>query len=743
MLCLCIALVAWLRRGISFGIALPLGLYGLVSFFWMAGQAFWRLGWLAFLQNHFLAEVQFYGLFVLGLLFLFLNEAFLQRDRWGRTGGVFGVAWIAGLIVLDVNLFRLPDVLWSGSGWFLPRQAVVAGGLVTGWATFMGAATYLSARAIRRVEPVNYRNPLSYWTLVLALIVTGDILFFLGFPTQGSALRVLGALLATYVVFTPRLPDFLTASRRLLNFLMVNSLAIMVYAALFLAVQYLFRSPTVTLQWWIPLGLAIVLIVVINPGLSRAQKEITRRIAGERPDSIHILRQYSQNITQIPDLQNLASLALRTCSEVVDSENGYLFLVERIKDGENEKISGDSSQYVYQLRGVEGMGGGSPTSGILCEDSLLVAYWSAFHSPLMQAEITSQPRFQNLLPEERTWLDSLNAEVYLPIYCKNEWAGLLALGPRLSGAAYEERHFDLLSSLADQTAVALENISLVESLLRVNNEFRRAYAALDQANSHLERLDKTKTDFISIASHELRTPLTVISGASQMLLEDPAMQADPENKQLLAKIQAGTLRLHEIVGSMLDMARIETRDFQPASQRVALKSLIESLGQDFDAALIERKLNFQIEGLDSLPPIEADLAAIRKVFYHLISNAIKFTPDGGWITVKGALLTPGDERMPKGGVEIMVRDTGIGIAPRFKELIFVKFYQTGELALHSTGKTRFKGGGPGLGLAIAKGIVEAHGGKVWAESPGYDEALCPGSEFHVLFPLRSSDAVCH
>jgi len=76
--------------------------------------------------------------------------------------------------------------------------------------------------------------------------------------------------------------------------------------------------------------------------------------------------------------------------------------------------------------------------------------------------------------------------------------------------------------------------------------------------------------------------------------------------------------------------------------------------------------------------------------------------------------------------------------PRFKDLIFTKFYQTGEVALHSTGRTKFKGGGPGLGLAIVKGIVQAHGGRVWAESPGYNEDLNPGSQFHVLLPSGSN-----
>jgi signal transduction histidine kinase len=92
--------------------------------------------------------------------------------------------------------------------------------------------------------------------------------------------------------------------------------------------------------------------------------------------------------------------------------------------------------------------------------------------------------------------------------------------------------------------------------------------------------------------------------------------------------------------------------------------------------------------------------------------------------------------MPKGGVKVTVRDTGIGIDPRYHQQIFSKFYQISEVAFHSTGKTKFKGGGPGLGLSIVKGVVSAHGGKVWVESPGHDEETCPGSTFHVALPFQ-------
>jgi signal transduction histidine kinase len=145
----------------------------------------------------------------------------------------------------------------------------------------------------------------------------------------------------------------------------------------------------------------------------------------------------------------------------------------------------------------------------------------------------------------------------------------------------------------------------------------------------------------------------------------------------------------------------------------------------------ERGLCFHTEGLADLPTIHADKDLLYKVFYHVIGNAIKYTPDGGRITVTGLTIEESDSE-----IEIAVKDTGIGIDPCYQELVFEKFYQTGEVLLHSTSKTKFKGGGPGLGLAIARGIVNAHHGRIWIKSPGYNEEINPGTTVHVQLPLN-------
>jgi signal transduction histidine kinase len=129
----------------------------------------------------------------------------------------------------------------------------------------------------------------------------------------------------------------------------------------------------------------------------------------------------------------------------------------------------------------------------------------------------------------------------------------------------------------------------------------------------------------------------------------------------------------------------------------------------------------------------ADSTRLYQALRNIAMNAVKFTPDGGRIDVKARMIRAG------GAVEITIADTGIGINVEHHDLIFDKFYRVGELNLHSTGQTKFKGAGPGLGLPIARGIVEAHGGRVWVESEGQDEERLPGSVFHVILPVGHSE----
>jgi signal transduction histidine kinase len=254
---------------------------------------------------------------------------------------------------------------------------------------------------------------------------------------------------------------------------------------------------------------------------------------------------------------------------------------------------------------------------------------------------------------------------------------------------------------------------------------------LENTNQLLEQMDRTKMRFIQVSAHELRTPLTILRGYAQMA---KVQSKDNENlAKLTSGILDGSIRMAEIIDSMLDVSRIDTNvlEVMPSNTEVGL--VIEKVENVFRSALKERELVFKTEGLAGLPVIHADEDLLYKVFYHVIGNAIKYTPDGGCITVTGRTIEDADQG-PK--LEIAVKDTGIGVDPQYHELVFEKFYQTGEVNLHSSGKTKFKGGGPGLGLAIARGIINAHHGHIWLKSPGHNEQMYPGTTIFVRLPLN-------
>jgi signal transduction histidine kinase len=268
-------------------------------------------------------------------------------------------------------------------------------------------------------------------------------------------------------------------------------------------------------------------------------------------------------------------------------------------------------------------------------------------------------------------------------------------------------------------------------------------ADLARANFELSKLEQAKTDFISIAAHELKTPLTLIQGYTNMLHE-MGLAGDGAGgaSHIVEGILRGAGRLSAIVEDMLDVSVIDTDALSLRIEVVSLAQAVSLVVGQNASNLGERHLTVHVGDLDSLPRVEVDPRRLHQILAHLLNNAMKYTPDGGDVFVEGCIPS-GDssaEHGPQDGnrfVELTVRDTGIGIAPEDRERVFEKFYRVGESTLHSSSKVKFKGAGPGLGLPIARGLVEAHGGRLWAESPGHDEINCPGSTFHLLLPVRA------
>ena len=431
-------------------------------------------------------------------------------------------------------------------------------------------------------------------------------------------------------------------------------------------------------------------------------------------NSTTVTADYSKQIANILDLEQLAQIAGKALSQSVEATTAALLVIVEEKG-------------VARVEVLVGLGR-VPTA------PLKLPLKDAFVS-LFADGLTTKDQLKSLDPNERKWLSRLEMEVFAPIYDGEKLSGVLAVGKRRSGS-YGKTENALLSALTDQTSVAFKNARLVNHLRALNAEMQSLNDVLAYSNERMKDMDKVKTDFITITSHELRTPLTQIIGFSDLLNMMGESETVPgaELRDITENVIKSCSRLNEVVTQMLDVSQADLESLRLKFVETDIESILRGAVEPLASAITERKLSFTVQQIRGLPRLNGDPKRLSQTLKHIIGNAIKYTPDGGHIDVRFKYIA----RDPQRGeaIEIIVSDSGVGVNPKYLDLIFEKFFRVGSTSVHSTGTTKFMGAGPGLGLAIAKGIVEGHGGKIWAESPGYDMEKLPGTQIHIILPLK-------
>jgi signal transduction histidine kinase/DNA-binding response OmpR family regulator len=258
---------------------------------------------------------------------------------------------------------------------------------------------------------------------------------------------------------------------------------------------------------------------------------------------------------------------------------------------------------------------------------------------------------------------------------------------------------------------------------RLAEERLKEYATeLERANQGLRKIDEIKSEFVAVASHELRTPLAAIKNAVQLMLQGRTGEINENQAKFLLMAERNINRLTSILNNLLDLSRIESGkiglQFEEIDIREPIEFVLSSLKPQADGKSVQ--LNVEVE--KDLPSVYGDRAKVEQILTNLVGNAIKFTLQGGTISVLAAPYH-GDGNM----VAISVRDSGIGIPEDQLEKVFEKFYQV-EGSLHRTVS------GTGLGLAITKGLVEANHGKIWVESE-----VGKGSTFTFTLPISKGE----
>ena len=291
------------------------------------------------------------------------------------------------------------------------------------------------------------------------------------------------------------------------------------------------------------------------------------------------------------------------------------------------------------------------------------------------------------------------------------------------------------------------NQASLRELERSRAALRKNLRELEQHHRTLQGLEQMKSAFLSLASHELRTPLTVIGSGAELLQTTAAAHLDETGQCALEAILHGTRRLGDLVDDLLEAARLEANSIYLADEDFDPVPLLEGLVAEFQPTCEHRRLTCSV-GMLPAATVRGDAHHLRRALRRLLENAVKFTPEGGWIRLEATVLSAAsvDAMAPRlqrfapdffaaprtaRHLEIRVCDNGMGLTPGEEEQIFSKFYTGTDISSHSSSRERFGGKGVGLGLHLARGLVAAHGGMLWAESAGPDL----GSTFCMLLPL--------
>lgn len=292
----------------------------------------------------------------------------------------------------------------------------------------------------------------------------------------------------------------------------------------------------------------------------------------------------------------------------------------------------------------------------------------------------------------------------------------------------------------EQSALSAENRRLIKDLQTLNRDLenlvqertvdlRQEHGRLVAAYAQLKDLDDLKTKFVTITSHELRTPLTIITSLMDALASD---RLDPVRKpRVVTGIQKNLDRLADLVAKITDIGHLSAASVRYHRRPAALAAIVSAVAAELAPVIEERRLTLVTSLPQGLPPVMVDPDRIGQVLNNLLLNAVRFTPDGGTIVVEARPPGAGEQWL-----KVLVRDSGIGIPEAELERIFDAFFEIAPWEHHHSGTTQFGSSGLGLGLYIARRIVEGHSGRIWAES-GRDRGE-PGSTF--LFTLPTAAA---
>jgi len=344
--------------------------------------------------------------------------------------------------------------------------------------------------------------------------------------------------------------------------------------------------------------------------------------------------------------------------------------------------------------------GPQPLSFSIHANHPLILWLRRDGKPLSRKKLVNDAKFLDLRSSALTFYSEFNTEITFPLVAEKKFLGLLNLGAKSQGD-YDSEDIELLGTLIGLGSVFIEN--------------SRHYEALVKQNNKLSELARLKTYFVSNITHELRTPLHGILGLADVVLEDNENPLPENQRRYLEMMKHSGEALLEVVDHILDLTKYQSGMVQLDIHKLDLKNIFQACLEELTDHFNSQKCQWQFEWPAETPWVYGDERELKHLVFDLLENALKFSP-GGTITISSQ--KSGDM------LKVCIRDTGAGIDEKEQETLFEEFRQ-------ASGEQSRKEGGPGLGLALAKKIVDLHGGRIWVESK--KEA---GSYFYFTLPLN-------
>ena len=426
-----------------------------------------------------------------------------------------------------------------------------------------------------------------------------------------------------------------------------------------------------------------------------------------------VLIDLGEKLTQILDLKKLSELIVNTLVLTMKldrtvillrEENGNYVILKNIGFKEENGISLVKDNFLTRYL--------EKTRKILVLEELFLA-----QRDIKEIEVKEKEKLQKLQED----MKRIEANLCLPLFREQNIIGIIVLGRKVSGDPYSKEDLDLLATLASQSSIALQNARLYDQVQDFSRNLQKKVdeqtRELRRAYEELKRVDKAKSEFLSMASHQLRTPLTAIKGYLSVILEGDYGKPPEKMEKALENVFQASERLVRIVNDLLNVSRIELGKMETKKEKAQVEELIESCYQEMQLAAKKKDLDLVFQKPKTLlPKINIDKLKIRQVILNLIDNAIRYTKEG--------TITLNVQRKPS-SILISVRDTGEGLTKEERESLFEEFIRG------SAGRNLFIEGA-GLGLFVAKKYLELHQGKIWAESPGKGK----GSTFYIELPAK-------